>query len=611
MGELRMCGIAGVIQKTGNMNNIANIIRTMTQAILHRGPDGEGVYHFQNVSLGHRRLSILDLTQDGQQPMSYQSGQFVITYNGEIYNYIELRQELESLGYQFSSRTDTEVILAAYAAFGVDCVKRFNGMWAFAILDKIQNHIFCSRDRFGIKPFYYIDTPDLFAFGSEIKQLLPFQKVVSANKSLLTDFILTGVSDHKDTTYFDGVFKLPASHNLVYSIGNNRFTIKPYYQIIFNSQYSNLSFEDAIDIYMHLLEDAIKLRLRADVTVGTCLSGGLDSSSIASIAAPLYRSAFNGITAISEQESNNEAGYAKQVIDFHNMQWLQVKPDYADFVDSLSSVVQTQEEPFGSPSITMQYFVMKTAREHDISVLLDGQGGDEILLGYEKYYGSYLVNKFYEQGIFSCLKALKFACINNHNLSLSDAMKYLIGGTSSSIRYLAYRKKHAYLQKPLQRPAHLSAFSRSSRNMFQLQRLEIESTNLPVLLRYEDKNSMAHSIETRLPFLDHRVTELALSLPNNYKINDGWSKWLLRKGMRNRMPESIVWRKNKLGFEAPESIWLEKHFNEMYSAVQTSPLLSHVANAKQLNKNYPRLDKRSQWRLYSIAMWEKTFGISS
>lgn len=606
-----MCGIAGVIQKKDNINNIANLVRTMTQSILHRGPDGEGMVQFQNVGLGHRRLSILDLTQGGLQPMSYQDGQYVITYNGEIYNYIELRKTLESIGYQFISGTDTEVILAAYAAFGVDCVKRFNGMWAFAILDKGQNQIFCSRDRFGIKPFYYIDTPDLFAFGSEIKQLLPFLKMASANKSLLTDFILTGVSDHQEATYFDGVFKLSASHNLVYSIGNNRFTIKPYYQINFNSEYSNLSSEDAIDLYMYLLEDAIKLRLRADVTVGTCLSGGLDSASIASIAAPLYPSAFNGITAISEQESNNEASYAKQVIDFYNMQWLQVKPNYTDFCDSLPSVVQTQEEPFGSPSITMQYFVMKTARDHHISVLLDGQGGDETLLGYEKYYGSYLFNKFHEQGLFSCLQALKLACKNNQNLSLSNAMKYLIGGTSSSIRYLAYRKKHHYLQRPLQCPAHLSAFSRSSRNMFQLQQLEIESTNLPVLLRYEDKNSMAHSIETRLPFLDHRITELALSLPNNYKINDGWSKWLLRMGMKNRMPEAIVWRKNKFGFEAPESIWLQKHFNEMVSAVQVSPLLSHLTYSKQLNKNYHRLDKRSQWRLYSIAIWEKTFGISS
>ena len=609
-----MCGIAGLILKNGASTGIADNIRRMTQLIQHRGPDGEGVYCYQNLGLGHRRLAIIDVSPDGHQPMFYSNDQLVITYNGEIYNYIEIKQELEGLGYTFFSRTDTEVILAAYAEWGQECVHRFNGMWAFAILDKLKNSVFCSRDRFGVKPFYYVNTPELFAFGSEIKQLVPFLKSVSANQELLIDFLLTSITDQSDNTFFTNVVKLPASHNLVYNLDNNNLSIKSFYQLSFNQKYADMSQVEAIDTYMNLLENAIKLRLRADVPVGTCLSGGLDSSSVASIAAPLYQSAagrsFNGITAVSEQESNNEAEYARQIIEFSKMQWLQVKPSYANFLDSLPHIVDSQEEPFGSPSLTMQYFVMKCAHDNGIKVLLDGQGGDETLLGYEKYYGSYLATTLRQHGFIAFKQALKSSKMNNSKLSLFNSMKYLLGGTIVPLRYLFYKNRHSYLLQRPHCPSHLSAYARSIWNTFQLQRLEIESTNLPVLLRYEDKNSMAHSIETRLPFLDYRLVEAALSLPGHFKIKEGWSKWLLRKGMENRMPDSIVWRKNKFGFEAPEALWLQKHFNEMHEVVQSSIIFKEIANTQELKKNYARLDARSQWRLYSIALWEKAFGVS-
>lgn len=609
-----MCGIAGLILKKGLTFDLNETIRTMTNKIQHRGPDGEGLYCFNNVGFGHRRLAIIDRSSLGHQPMSYHNDQLVITYNGEIYNYIELRQTLEEKGYLFHSHTDTEVILAAYAEWGETCVTRFNGMWAFAILDKTRQTVFCSRDRFGVKPFYYINTPELFAFGSEIRQLLPFLKHVEANPNVLTDFILTSIADHAEETFFNNVNKLPASNNLIYTLSNHTFKHQPYYQIKPNPTIATLSAEDAVDHYMHLLEDAIRLRLRADVAVGTCLSGGLDSSTVASIAAPLYQSssgrAFRGITAVSEQASNNESQYAQQVIEHSGMSWIQVRPSYADFVDSLPHLVLTQEEPFGGPSLTMQYFVMKTAREHGIPVLLDGQGGDETLLGYEKYYGSHLATTYRQHGIRAFIYALRTAGKNNKKLSLPNAMKYLIAGSMSSLRYQYYCHQHRYLLNYPMIPEHLSAFSRSILNTFQLQRLEIESTNLPILLRYEDKNSMAHSIETRLPFIDYRVLEAALSLPAAYKIKDGWTKWILRKGMENRMPQSITWRKNKFGFEAPEALWLTQHANEMQAAVQSSILLRDISKPEALKKNYHALDLRSKWRLYSIALWESSFGVT-
>lgn len=609
-----MCGIAGLILKKGPTLDLKETIRSMTDKIQHRGPDGEGLYSFNNVAFGHRRLAIIDRSSLGHQPMAYQNDQLVMTYNGEIYNYIELRQELEAKGYAFHSHTDTEVILAAYAEWGESCTLRFNGMWAFAILDKTKQTVFCSRDRFGVKPLYYINTPDLFAFGSEIRQLLPFLDRIEANQKLLTDFILTSIADHTENTFFNGVKKLPASNHLTYSLNNHTFKQQTYYHINFNASVASFSENEAVEHYMHLLEDAIRLRLRADVAVGTCLSGGLDSSTVASIAAPLYLSSagrqFNGITAVSEQADNNESVYAQQIIAHSNMTWLQVRPNYTDFVDSLPHLVSTQEEPFGGPSLTMQYFVMKTAREQGIPVLLDGQGGDETLLGYEKYYGSHLATTYRQHGINAFMHALRTAGKNNKKLTLPNAMKYLVAGSMSSLRYQYYCHRHRYLLNHPTIPEHLTMFSQSILNTLQLQRLEIERTNLPILLRYEDKNSMAHSIETRLPFIDYRVLEAALSLPAAYKIKEGWTKWILRKGMDNRMPQSITWRKNKFGFEAPEHLWLTEHANHMHAAVQASTLLREISKPEALKKKYQTLDLRSKWRLYSIALWESSFGVT-
>jgi asparagine synthase (glutamine-hydrolysing) len=609
-----MCGIAGIILKKGPYEPLQDMLIHMTNQIHHRGPDGEGVYYEKNVGLGHRRLAIIDRSTMGHQPMFYQDGQLVITYNGEIYNYIELRQELSQKGYRFDSHTDTEVILAAYAEWGEGCVNHFNGMWAFAILDKTRKRIFCARDRFGVKPFYYVEAQEVFAFGSEIRQLLPFLTNIHANQTVLVDFILTGIADHSHATFFKDVVKLQPGHFLIYSLETHHIQIQSYYQIQPNLAMSAMNEEEAVSCFMQLLEDAVQLRLRADVAVGTCLSGGLDSSSVASLAAPLYQAQagrrFCGITAVSEQESNNEAAYAKQVIDHAGMEWIIVCPTYDDFKTSLPDVVTTQEEPFGSPSITMQYFVMKTARAHGIPVLLDGQGGDETLLGYEKYYGSHLASTYQQQGALAFIDTLRTAGKNNRKLSVLSALKYLIAGSMAPLRYRYYRQRHRYLSAFPIIPNHLKAYSRAILNSFTLQRLEIEHTNLPILLRYEDKNSMAHSIETRLPFLDYRVLEAALSLPAKYKIKEGWTKWLLRKGMEHKMPDTITWRKNKFGFEAPEALWLKAHQDEMRRCVLGSALLKKISKQSALDKQFSTLDYRSQWRLYSIALWETQFGVT-
>jgi asparagine synthase (glutamine-hydrolysing) len=609
-----MCGIAGLVMKQGAVDFLQESIQKMTDLVAHRGPDGEGVYLHKNLALGHRRLAILDLSTEGRQPMHYAQGELVITYNGEIYNYLEIRKELEALGYFFDSKTDTEVVLKAYAHWGADCVSRFNGMWAFALLDKKRNRLFCSRDRFGVKPFYYLNNGSCFAFGSELRQLLFLKDSITANQEVVLDFILTSICDHGQETFYRDLLKLPAGHNLDFCLATNQLKIERFYELRQNTQWSQSGSKEAVERYMALLEDAVRLRLRADVPVGTCLSGGLDSSTIATLAAPAYQAssgqAFYGITAVSEQESNNELVYAKEVIAHAKMRGLEVKPSYADFVDSLPALVCAQEEPFGSTSLTMQYFVMKAARQEGIPVLLDGQGGDETLLGYEKYYASYLLSVLRQEGFLAFAKALQASNKNNKKLSVFNTMKYLLGSSVAWARFLYYRQKHAYLAALPALPEHLRQYSKANWNSFDLQKFEIESTNLPVLLRYEDKNSMAHSIETRLPFLDYRLVELALSLHGGHKIKDGWSKWLLRQGMKGRMPESVVWRKNKFGFEAPEQLWQKQHGPCMQACVEQSPLLRAMTQ-ERLKTDYPHLDARSQWRLYSIALWEQAFGVSA
>jgi asparagine synthase (glutamine-hydrolysing) len=609
-----MCGIAGILSRNHAPLDDA-LLRAMTAAVAHRGPDGDGFYVDGAVGFGHRRLAIIDLTDDGRQPMSYLDGRLVITYNGEVYNYVELREELERAGYVFRSHSDTEVMLAAYARWGPDCVTRFNGMWGFAIHDRARNVVFCARDRFGVKPFYYVETPEHFAFGSEIRQLLPFLPRVAADRSSLVDFIMTNAADHSPATFYAGVKKLPAGHTLTYDLSTARHEIRRFYSIRMREDVARLEREEAVEQFRALLTDAIKLRLRSDVTVGTCLSGGLDSSSVATVAAGLYTPAsgqpFSAITAVSEEERTNEARYAEVVANHSGMAWLTTRPTYDDFVESLPEVVRAQEEPFGSTSLTMQYFVMKTARANGVTVLLDGQGGDETLLGYEKYYASYIVTALRRHGIGAALAAMQETQKNNANMGPLNIAKYLIGGTVAPARWLFYCRRHDYLRDTPPMPERIREFAHACWDEFALQELEIRSTNLPLLLRYEDKNSMAHSIETRLPFLDWRLLETSLSLPGEYKIREGWSKWVLRQAMAGRIPDEIAWRKNKLGFESPESLWLERHRPAMRPAVLGSRLLAELCDMGRLGQKYEDLEVRTRWRLYSVALWEQAFGVQA
>ncbi len=598
-----MCGITGIINKKAVAVDAVEL-RRMNDLIAHRGPDGEGFYSEGSVGFGHRRLAIIDLSQDGHQPMHY-LGNYTITFNGEIYNYIEVRQTLIEFGYKFKSKSDTEVILAAYDKWGEECISQFNGMWAFAIHDKKKNIIFCSRDRFGVKPFYYQISKDNFSFGSEIKQLLNNESN-QANEDLIAHFLYAGMHDHEERTFFQGVMKLPASHNLIYDLKLNNFSIKKYYSI---SRASNTN------DYESVLIDAVKLRLRSDVKVGTCLSGGLDSSTIAAIASKFHAQAsttkFNAIHAQSIEKETDESDYAIEVAKIANLDLNIIKPGPEEFKSVLDEVVYTQEEPFGSPSIYLQYFVMKKAKEIGCKVLLDGQGGDETLLGYERYYAPVFINYLNQKGIWAAIKEIRSSNKNNSNMTLKNIAKYITGTYLLGIRLIYSRYKNSWFKKeriPKSFP-YLKDIKDSSLDLFQMQDLELFRTNLQALLRYEDKNSMRHGIETRLPFIDYRSVECSLNLPIEKKVNNGWTKLILREICEKFLSSRIAWRKNKLGFNAPDKSWLNNIAIEAKKEIQQSTILKHYLSPEAMTQ-FPIANSWTiTWRILNIALWEKIYKV--
>jgi asparagine synthase (glutamine-hydrolysing) len=603
-----VCGIFGLINKTGPAD--ADLVRRLTDMVAHRGPDGRGVRVSGNVGLGHRRLAIIDLSEDGAQPMRDTRHPIWITYNGEIYNYLELRAELETMGFVFKTSSDTEVLLAAYVCWGEKCLEHFNGMWSFAIHDERDNTLFCARDRFGVKPFYYIDTSTEFAFGSEIRQLLPFMKRVIAEDDLVNDFLVCGLTDHTDRTFFKDIKKLSPGHLLRANLSTGWIEVEQYYSLALGAREADE--RTAPDLLRDLLEDATRLRLRSDVRVGTCLSGGLDSSSVATLAAKRHSlnstEAFFAITAVSQQASNNEEQYAAEVVKDSGLNWLRTQPTYEDFAATAETLIDVQEEPFAGPSIMMQYEVMKTARSNGVIVLLDGQGGDETLLGYERYYAAWLLDHFRQGGIPGFLSAFLSATAANANVPARRLAMYFFGASFAPLRALAYRWRYSFLKQPYL-PESLRRFARHTRDARAMQVLEITETNLPMLLRFEDKNSMRFGIETRLPFLDYRLVEFALGLSTRVKLNSGWTKWPLRAAMQNVLPANICWRKDKIGFAAPDQLWLSQHTPTMREKVINSPLVARYVDMKMLKKRFERLDLGMRWRLYCVALWGERFQV--
>ncbi|GAA4406036.1 asparagine synthase (glutamine-hydrolyzing) [Nibrella viscosa] len=564
-----MCGIAGII--THQQIN-SDALFQMIDAMVHRGPDGKGYWFSEDmtVALGHRRLSILDLSDSGTQPMSDRSGNYIITFNGEIYNYLELRQELRNYGAKFASNTDTEVILEAYKQWGTDCLQHFNGMFAFALYDRTAQVLFCARDRYGEKPFLYALTQHYLVFASEYKAMLQLTEVganINEMELVLSSVVAGKGLDSKRQTVFSGIQQLLPSEAMLLDLKSFETKIWTYWTVTRNTDYSLLPEPEANEQFRDLLIDSVRLRMRSDVPVGSCLSGGLDSSVIVSIVKKqlLPDTVYHTFTGIFPGTKADEWPYAKQVIDDTNVVSHVVEPTSEKLSVELADFIWYNELPVNSSSQYAQWCVFRLAKEHNITVLLDGQGSDELLGGYEQYFRFYL-QTLQDQGEYRRYNEEIGAIKARYPSALPTTFVNLRERVPFTARYLYanyFRKGNSLLYGLKRDASHQMSRQTGYECKTDLSTLSAVLHQdsfgrfLTTLLRYGDRNSMAHSREVRLPFCDHRLAELVFSLPASYLMGGVQTKRLLRESSKGILHEAIRTRWNKQGFRPPQEVWFK------------------------------------------------------
>jgi asparagine synthase (glutamine-hydrolysing) len=589
-----MCGITGIISKNSQLVSREKM-RSANSCLHHRGPEREGIWvsSENTAALGHQRLSIIDLSEEAAQPMHCLQ-RYCIIHNGELYNYIEIREQLFKKGYRFNSQSDTEVIVSAYDAWGVECLQQFDGMFAFAIWDEKEKKLFAARDRFGEKPFFFFFDGEQLLFASEMKALWAMGATRQVNHALLYNFLTIGYTsnpaDPKET-FYDHIYKLPASSFLVYSFADNQLQIENYWQVY--PEVKTITEQDAIEQFRNLFSQSIKRRLRSDVSTGTSLSGGLDSSAVVAFCNQQLSDHYSrkSFTASFIGFEKDELKYAEIISKKFALEHYVTSINTNEVVKLMDDVMHHQEEPITSGSALVQYKVFQLAKQNGVTVLLDGQGADEILAGYSKYY------KWYWQELYRSKKLkisdeLKLA----HELGITEPFgpknKLAALFPEFAAGILQSRKsKKAFHHPDLDRDFAFSNkqnFYYTTPSSFDLNGALYFNTfvnGLEELLRFADRNSMAHAVEVRLPFLDHSLVEFLFSLPPEFKIHKGWTKWLLRKSVEDLLPGEIVWRKDKVGFEPPQKIWMEnKMVQEAIAEGKRKLVQQKILQPSALNK---------------------------
>jgi asparagine synthase (glutamine-hydrolysing) len=616
-----MCGIAGILSPNPQLVSVERL-KPMTDILTHRGPDGEGFWtnSSNTISLGHRRLSIIDLSNNGIQPMPYMD-RYTIVHNGEIYNYVELKEELQKEGYSFRSQTDTEVIAAAYDYWKDECVDYFDGMFAFAIWDEKENELFAARDRFGEKPFFYYLDSGQFIFASEMKALWAAGIERKANQKMIFNFITIGYVDNPNQpyeTFFENINKLPAATCVKYYITTGELVFEKYWDIDPEKQLEKITDAEALEQFNYLFTTSVKRRLRSDVAVGTSLSGGLDSSSIiatimnAQKTFPDRKGLEAAFTAIFPGYEKDEFIFSKQVADQFNLQQFTVDVSGDELLNDWEKLLQYQEEPFGSASVYAQYKVFELAKQHNVKVLLDGQGADETLAGYHKYYKWYWQELFQKRKLLHSkeLKAAKEMGMEE-KFGFKNIIASLFPDLASVIlerQYLLKAIRQKDLNKEFVRLQSKNAYY-TTPSWFTLNGALYFNTcmhGLEELLRYADRNSMAHGREVRLPFLSHELVEFIFSLPSNLKIRAARTKWLLRQSMEKKLPGEITWRPDKVGFEPPQKTWMQNH--RVQDAIQEAKkklVNEKILNPQALDKPVEALSSYAtnnfDWRYLTVA----------
>ncbi len=572
-----MCGIFGAVDlKNFFAPADADQFIGLTDLVAYRGPDSSGYKRLQvkpttssrsnlwDVFLGHRRLSIIDLSETGAQPMTDGIGRWLV-FNGEIFNFIELRRELEGLGHHFRSSTDSEVILHIYARYGVEGFSRLNGMWAFALVDVPAHRLILSRDRFSMKPLYYAQSGSRIYFASEIKQLLPILPSIRLSRPTMTAFLAQHLLDHTPQTFFEGVQRVAAKSSLIISLDDGSMRSHHYW----NYELETVgSYEDCAERFRFLFEDSVRIRLRSDVKTGCLLSGGLDSSAIAVMCQQLGASNTETFSVISDDKRFSEEEFIDKVSAYTGVSNHKLAFSCPNLLAALSVVLAHNDEPVVSFSVAAQYNLFRLIKQQtDVTVLLSGQGADEILLGYSKFFFFYLKALLGQGRVLRAVKELIASLVQGtilHQFRISEAR-----------RYVPWLNATPYGGALNLGPGDLPVPIWQTRDLRQRQISDIDFYSVPALTHYEDRNSMAHSLEVRNPFLDHRLVNFVISLPEAFKIRNGWTKYILRESI-HELPHAVRWRKDKKGFVTAEEKWIRNDLRELVRSVFQKSVLAQL-----------------------------------
>lgn len=615
-----MCGIAGIIEKNKSLPSWQKL-EAMVSALSHRGPDDEGFYIKGNVALGHRRLNILDISPLGHQPMSDETGSVWITFNGEIYNYLELKKEL---GGTYRSNTDTEVILKAYGKWGINCVKHFNGIFALAIWDDSKKFLFCARDHLGVKPFYFTEYRGAFYFGSEVKALLAAGVSTRPNDSIIYDYLVYGCYQHTNETFFSGIHQLPAGSCLV--LRNGAFRIFAYWNLKeLVREKKGWDLPKASEEFFHLFKNSVKIQLRSDVPVGLQLSGGFDSSALTAMVHNLQKGQknFRLFSHIYNNHLDQEKPYMQALAKGLGWRWEYITLSPQDMPDFAEEVLWHQDEPFpGLPTFGL-HLLAKRCREEKIPVILGGQGGDEIGAGYEYYLGAFILDMLREHGVKKALSELtgygKLHGFSNSEEHLKFFMQALVaymlagasadGSTFTNTRVL----NEPFLRKSFKpRPVFEKPFDSDLQNM---QYRDILHTKLPRILHSADRAAMAYGVEQRVPFLDYRLVELGLSLAGTLKVKNGEQRYFMREAMRKYMPE-VVNRAPKRAVPSPQREWFQKELRPWILSILKSKSFSRrqYFNQAKVREEYGRYLKEDRpknsfhiWQWIHLELWLREY----
>ncbi len=617
-----MCGIVGHVAE-GAAADLPFVERALA-TLAHRGPDGHQTWidADRRICLGHARLAIIDLSAGASQPMLDETGQVALIFNGEIYNYVELRAQLQTEGHRFRTTSDSEVLLRSYLQWGSGCLERLNGMFAFAVWDGRTKRLFAARDRFGEKPFYYRQSRDGFRFASEIKALLTDPGTPArADERAVVRYLALAQVDGEATTFFRDIYQLPPAHSLTVEAG--RIEIWRYWDLKAEDAPA-ASDEDHVAAFRALFLESVRLRLRSDVAVGTGLSGGIDSSSVVGAVRVLRApgAPFQATFSARFREGNTDEGpFIDAVVARGGVQAHHVFLQATDLPGELDRLLWHQDEPFVSLSMYAQYKVMELARTAGVTVLLDGQGADEYLAGYHPpAFGGRLASlaragqvaqlvaeiRAYGRRHGQPLRALRFLGQSLLPPGLWMTLKARGEGADTLYPPGLFDRYKDSLTLP-QEPPFTSSLKRGLHQ-------QLTRTSLPSLLRFGDRNSMAFSRETRLPFLDHRLVELVMRMPEHLMVSDGITKVVLRRAMTPDLPRAVVDRMDKLGFATPQDLWFRTTLRPWFEGLVAEAARSEFVVAEAVHARWRdflagRVSFAPLWRIVNLHLWRRRFSV--